>query len=166
MPWNSTASDPLPPAVHDSALTQQPSNTVWISTRGQSPGRPWCPIAQGCPVTSPESSPRLQHLGLAYSLPSAPGNPRQKTKTLTSNSRALRQRMHLLPVHFATVCCLLVFSFFFLCNPFVSTRIPCQHSVQRKIVGGRGEERWGLLFNSSSMLINFTSIFVLPKGRN
>ncbi|KAB1263998.1 Rab effector MyRIP [Camelus dromedarius] len=31
-PWNSTASDPLPPAVHDSALTQQPSNTAWIST--------------------------------------------------------------------------------------------------------------------------------------
>ena len=88
-PWNSTASDPLPPAIHDSALTQQPLNTVPISTWGEGLGRPQCTPEQGCPDTSTGKQTQTSaSRSCLLSALGSQGNPRQKTKMLAFNSRA------------------------------------------------------------------------------
>lgn len=88
-PWNSTASDPLPPAVH--------TTVPWPNSHGILYGFPpkeraWgdhsAPLHRAVLIPHPESSPRFQHCGLAHSALGSQGNPRQKTKTLASNSRA------------------------------------------------------------------------------
>lgn len=86
---DSTANNPLPPAVHDSALTPQPSNTVRISTWREGLGRPRCTAAQGCPDTSPSKQSWTWALpACLLSALGSQGNPRQQTETLASNSRA------------------------------------------------------------------------------
>lgn len=103
-PWNSTASDPTASAVHDSALTQQPLNTVRIPTWGGSLGgrcsserAVLIPPQKAVPDFSVEVPPTLC-LRL-------PGDPRQRKPPRWLPAAALHiQKMHHFPVRFATVC--------------------------------------------------------------
>lgn len=120
---------PTASGVHDSALTQQPLTTIWISTWGEGLGSHG---AQGCPDTSPrERSQTSAWWSCPLSALGSQEKPGQKTKMLASNSRVPRPKMHHVPVCFATVCCLRDFFF----NPFASTEMTYQQFVQRKMVG-------------------------------
>lgn len=92
LPWCISAMElhcqwPTASSPHDSALTQQPLNTVRISTWGEGLGRPPCAGLSWCPTQKASQASAL------WSWPpsalGSPGNLRRKTKTLASNSRAL-----------------------------------------------------------------------------
>lgn len=135
-PWNSTASDPLPPAVHDSALTQQPSNYCTDFHLRRGPGRPQRTPAQGCPDTSARkqtqtSAPRSWSLLSALG---SRGTQDRKSRRWLQQQSSLFSRCTFL---FTLLLCV-VFKTLFYFYPFDSTRITCQQFVPKYSAGVRG----------------------------
>ena len=139
-PWHSSTSDPLPPAVHNSALTQQPSNYCTDFHLRRGPGEATAHPCTGLSwYLSRKADPDFSIKVLPTLCLRLPGESKTENQDAGFQQLSSTFKKSILSLFTLLLCTVFKAFFFFFFYPFDSTRITCQQFVPKYSAGVR---RW------------------------